>query len=139
MYALIANENYCMHFCNLQLLYSIVCSTVIDNFGCSTSMETFWVHYYIWKYLPATIKLTTDRPMKGLTDRLTDIVTYIVAIASKNIQIFSWGWGSVTKQLSFFLFYLYRLTNVIVCFCFFVGGRGLLSCLKKVLSSTLIA
>ena len=113
------------NFCIPLKLTTFVCSTVIDNFGCSTSMETFWVHYYIWKYLPATIKLTTDRPMKGLTDRLTDIVTYIVAIASKNIQFFSWGWGSVTKQLSFFLFYLYRLTNVIVCFCFcFLGGRG---------------
>ena len=106
-------------FCIPLKLTTFVCSNAIDNFGCSTSMETFWVHYYIWKYLPATIKLTTDRPMKGLTDRLTDIVTYIVAIASKNIQFFSWGWGSVTKQLSLFLFYF--ISNIIVLKYFLVN------------------
>ena len=98
-----------------------ICFDAIDSFGCSTSMETFWVHYYIWKYLPATIKLTTDRPMKGLTDRLTDIVTYIVAIASKNIQFLSWGWGSVTKQLFFFILLIQNNK----CYClFFVFWRG---------------
>ena len=74
------------NFCIPLKLTTFVCSTVIDNFGCST------------------IKLTTYRPMKELADRLTNIVTYIVAIASKNIQIFSWGWGSVTKQLFFFTY-----------------------------------
>ena len=53
------------------------------------------------------------------TDRLTDIVTYRAAIAAKNINTFSWGWGSVIKQL-FFLFHPYRLTNVIA----FLGGEG---------------
>ena len=59
--------------------------------------------------------------MKGLTDRLTDIVTYIVAIASKNIQIFSWGWGSVTQKMFFFHF---TYTDEQMLLILFEGGGG---------------
>ena len=55
-------------FCNPLKLTTFVCSNAIDNFECSTSIETFWVHYYIWKYLHESIELANDKPMKGPTD-----------------------------------------------------------------------
>ena len=51
------------------------------------------------------------------TDRLTNIVTYRAAIAAKNINTFSWGWGSVIKQLFFFIL----LIQINKCYCFFRG------------------
>ena len=67
------------------------------------------------KIFACNYQIDNRQANKG-TDRLTDIVTYRAAIAAKNINAFSWGWGSVIKQLFFFLFYSYRLTNVIAFF-----------------------
>ena len=121
MYALIANENYYMHFCNLQLLYSIE----VDNFCMFYCDWQLWILNFHGNLLSALIHLKIftcnyqidNRQANKETNRLTDIMTYRAAIAAINIQFFSWGWGSVTKQLSFFL--LIQISNVIVCFYFF--------------------
>ena len=60
------------------------------------------------------------------TNTLTDIVTYRAAIAAKNIRLFSWGWGSVTKKNYFF----FILLHIYECYCLFfwrVEGVAVLS------------
>ena len=119
------------NFCIPLKLTTFVCSTGIDNFGCSTSMETFWVHYYIWKYLPATIKLTTDRPTKGPTDLPTSwLIELLLQLKTYN----SFLGAGVLSQNMFFL-----LIQNNKCYCFFFKGEGVAVLSGKSLRFTHIA
>ena len=60
------------------------------------------------------------------TDRLTNIVTYRAAITAKNVQFFSWGWGSVTQKMFFFTY-----TDEQMLLVLFEGGGGCCPVWKK--------
>ena len=124
------------NFCIPLKLTTFVCSNAIDSFGCSTSMETFWVHYYIWKYLPATIKLTTDRPTKGPTDLPTPwLIELLLQLKTYN----SFLGAGVLSQNNYLFILLIQINKCYCLFLFFWRGEGVAVLSGKSLRFTHIA
>ena len=136
-----ANENYCMHFCNLQLLYSLE----VDNFSMFYCDWQLWMFNFHGNLLSALIHLKIftfnyqidNRQANEETNRLTYIMTYGAAIAGKNIQFFSRA--GVLSQNKYFFILLIQNNKCYCLFLFFWRGEGIAVLSGKSLRFTHIA